>query len=109
MSLSLIRRAYLTWQSTRKNGLLVLDSESAAYFAQTARLQAFTQQIGSLESLLPRLRAAVDSASAKLTQAQAELSAVVSKLDSARAERDRILGRSDRKLLEAKQCQLTES
>jgi septal ring factor EnvC (AmiA/AmiB activator) len=108
VSLSLIRRAYLTWTATRRNGLLVLDSESANFFAQTARLQATTQRIAELQSALPKLHAAVTSATAKLATAQAEFDAVQAKLNAARTERDKILGRNQTKLLEGgTQCLIT--
>jgi hypothetical protein len=107
MSLSIIRRLVLN--IAVKRGVVCVSSEEASYFASISRAQALSTLIAELQRKLPALQAAVAKTSQAYADAQLVLRETVAKLESARAERDTILGKSDRKLLEAKKtCQLSE-
>ena len=99
---------YLTSQCSRKSGVLILDQESASYFASMAKLQGLAQAIDSLQRVLPKLQAEVTSAREKFMHAEAILHACQQKLEGFRAQRDAILGRDKKLLTGGEQCQLTE-
>jgi hypothetical protein len=106
--LSLIRRAYLTLVSKRKNIVVVTRTE-ADFLAAIGQRAALSELIGTLQRELPQLQANVTEASRALAVAESRLHDVNVKLETARRDLSALLGKSNQNFLTGSQTKcLTE-